>query len=655
MKGACGRVAKGILLLSWWLPCLLNSQPIKYQLLPLSFAPGSAALAASDSPIMDSLAAFLQKSGARIEIGGHTDNLGTSTQNEELSRVRAQAISDYLQTKHKIPLTQLSVKGYGPGQPIATNRTPAGRAKNNRIEITILSDIPSAALKPLRGVIRVRKAGLTDWREVQTTQRVSVMDWIETDSAGYCTLIFDRGGMVRVRPRTVLLCEEILPDRAGLWSEGGSCRIDNHSAGESKTQLTITTAATRVTSRSCDGFMVIQPNYLDAVSVWRGAVTVQDRLEGPVLDVAAGYGVRGRVGSALEPACVLPQTPVVNSVSGQDTIWFEPGKPVKFILRYSKPDTVSARILLSRDKDQQDVIAEIDTADDSLDYTAYAVDAVFASISAVNAAGLVSPRTPVRLICVARKTTGPKLVINRQTVETEDGKKVLRIDGMTDPLSKLAVNQDNIKIPDDGSFSMMIRLKPGTSRITLTATNRWGHATKRIINLTAGFRRQAMVFAGPSYLSGSGFNTSRIGLIYGASLATRLPNKLAFGLFAGSGKIRCRTTDWEPDGEHYQTTFMIGGLNLTYGLNPDAPVVFQAGIEAGLMYWKSYFDDELREWAFSPYGGLNAGATISLSERIGVAATAGAGYLRNKDKFNLGAQGTKYFLPTGRLGLVFGF
>jgi hypothetical protein len=100
---------------------------------------------------------------------------------------------------------------------------------------------------------------------------------------------------------------------------------------------------------------------------------------------------------------------------------------------------------------------------------------------------------------------------------------------------------------------------------------------------------------------------------------------------------------------------MLGGLGLAYQLNPAAPVVLRAGIEAGLMYWKSYYDEDLSEWAFSPYAGLTAGCAIPLSGRIGIAVTAGAGYLRNKDKPNLGAEGVKYLLPHGRFGLTIGF
>lgn len=655
MKGACARVAKGIALLSFWLPCLLNSQPIRYQLLPLSFLPGSASLSPSDTPILDSLASFLQKTGARVEIGGHTDNLGTPNQNEELSRLRAQAVSDYLQTKHKIPLSQLTVRGYGPSQPVATNRTPAGRAKNNRIEITVLSNIASAIMSRQQGTVRVRKPGMTDWNEVLTEQRITIADVIETDSAGRALIMFDEGAKIQLFPRTVVLCTEINSQVIQLWAESGSLHIDNYASVENTNRLTISSHDHKVISRSGDGFLIVRPNELDALSVWRGAMTVEDLRSGQTVEVKAGYGVQGIAGLPLESPMVLPSTPVIHSISGQDTLWLESGEPLKFTLYITKPDTITSWIMLSRDKERQDIIAEIMSNDDSLFFSGSRADAVYASVCGVSANHLISPWTASRLIGVARKTTGPKLIITRQSFEIQDHKAILRLEGKTEPLSRLAVNQENIRIPDDGSFSMMIKLKPGTNRISLTATNRWGHATKRIISLTPNLKHQLEIFAGPSYLSGSGYNTSRIGLSYGGAIKLRMSNKLYLGASGISGKIGCRTTVWEPEGDRYQTNFLLGGFGLAYHINPEARFVYHAGTEAGLIYWKSFYNEELYEWAINPYVGLNGGVMMVISGRCSFLLSAGAGYLRNKEKYNLGAQGIKYLLLAGRFGVVFSF
>jgi len=76
--------------------------------------------------------------GLRIEISGHTDNVGTTEYNKELSDNRAKSVYNYLIAKG-INLKRLTYKGYGETQPISTNDTELGKAENRRTEIKILS------------------------------------------------------------------------------------------------------------------------------------------------------------------------------------------------------------------------------------------------------------------------------------------------------------------------------------------------------------------------------------------------------------------------------------------------------------------------------------------------------------------------------------
>lgn len=73
----------------------------------------------------------------KIELGGHTDNVGRPEANQRLSEQRAKAVYDYLINKG-IPSDRLSYKGYGETQPVATNDTDEGRRENRRTEIKVL-------------------------------------------------------------------------------------------------------------------------------------------------------------------------------------------------------------------------------------------------------------------------------------------------------------------------------------------------------------------------------------------------------------------------------------------------------------------------------------------------------------------------------------
>jgi outer membrane protein OmpA-like peptidoglycan-associated protein len=74
----------------------------------------------------------------KIEIGGHTDNVGTADANLTLSQNRSQSVVDYLVSKG-ISKNRLVAKGYGMSKPTANNASEEGRQLNRRVEITILS------------------------------------------------------------------------------------------------------------------------------------------------------------------------------------------------------------------------------------------------------------------------------------------------------------------------------------------------------------------------------------------------------------------------------------------------------------------------------------------------------------------------------------
>ena len=73
-----------------------------------------------------------------IEVGGHTNNIPDHSYCDKLSRERAQAVANHL-IKKGISPSRIKYKGYGKRKPMTTNETKAGRAKNQRVEIKILS------------------------------------------------------------------------------------------------------------------------------------------------------------------------------------------------------------------------------------------------------------------------------------------------------------------------------------------------------------------------------------------------------------------------------------------------------------------------------------------------------------------------------------
>ena len=71
-----------------------------------------------------------------IEVQGHTNNIGDRNMLIELSEKRAQSVKNYL-TNKGISSNRISIKGYGPDNPVASNNTEAGRKQNQRVEFKI--------------------------------------------------------------------------------------------------------------------------------------------------------------------------------------------------------------------------------------------------------------------------------------------------------------------------------------------------------------------------------------------------------------------------------------------------------------------------------------------------------------------------------------
>lgn len=74
----------------------------------------------------------------KLELIGHTCSLGPTAYNQRLSERRAQSVFDYL-VSSGISANHLTLKGYGEARPVADNRTRAGRSRNRRVELRILS------------------------------------------------------------------------------------------------------------------------------------------------------------------------------------------------------------------------------------------------------------------------------------------------------------------------------------------------------------------------------------------------------------------------------------------------------------------------------------------------------------------------------------
>ncbi len=115
------------------------------------FDSGEASLNPRGSEVLSRLGAVLAKvEGRSIFVSGHTDDappsqrlVATYPTNWELSVARAVNVVRFLNEHAAVPAGRLVAAGHGQTKPVATNATPTGRARNRRIEILLIPDLPS--------------------------------------------------------------------------------------------------------------------------------------------------------------------------------------------------------------------------------------------------------------------------------------------------------------------------------------------------------------------------------------------------------------------------------------------------------------------------------------------------------------------------------
>lgn len=103
----------------------------------VEFESGSTTLTDNGRAILDEMAAALKKlPGKKVEVIGHTDGQGSRNSNLSLSKARADVVKTYFSGKGINP-DLISTSGLGPDQPLASNDSAAGRARNRRIEFRV--------------------------------------------------------------------------------------------------------------------------------------------------------------------------------------------------------------------------------------------------------------------------------------------------------------------------------------------------------------------------------------------------------------------------------------------------------------------------------------------------------------------------------------
>ena len=110
-----------------------------YTINDINYNTNSADITTESKNVLQSFADYLKKNeGIRVEIRGHTDNVGNPNTNLVLSTDRAFTVYDVLM-QYGVPKSRIQFKGFGDKKPIADNGSDEGKAKNRRVEIRFVN------------------------------------------------------------------------------------------------------------------------------------------------------------------------------------------------------------------------------------------------------------------------------------------------------------------------------------------------------------------------------------------------------------------------------------------------------------------------------------------------------------------------------------
>jgi len=107
----------------------------------VQFGSGKSVLTQADQQTLDEFAQQIaQQKHYIVQVQGFTDSVGSVEYNNQLSRRRADAVIQYLAAKHNVPPYRIYLIGLGKDNPVAQNTSAAGRARNRRVDVQLLTN-----------------------------------------------------------------------------------------------------------------------------------------------------------------------------------------------------------------------------------------------------------------------------------------------------------------------------------------------------------------------------------------------------------------------------------------------------------------------------------------------------------------------------------
>ena len=636
-------------------------QSIKFEFSNIQFPSGLTGIDPRTYPALDSLAEFLKNSGAKVEIAGHTDNVGSPQVNLFLSQQRAGAVRSYLISRHRLPSSQLIAQGYGDRFPLVPNLTADHRAQNRRVEITILSKIRTARLSYIQGNVFTRKQGISRWQPAALDQVLTIQDEVVTDSLGRAEITFNNGNRIKLSPKSNIVItkqswnEKEGSDETELRLLVGRILSKVAKLRSSKSLFSVSTPTAVAGIRGTEFVAEHKPDKTSLLSVWESEVSWKGQIsDSPEFMVGSGKGSICRDGQPPEPSVDLPAPPFPKSPAANDTFFYNPDRVRPITYHWSKPANIKAHLLVWQDVDQNEVLADVIVSADSFKMAPPKTDKIYWSLTAIDSIGFEGQPWPSRVLNLSRKLDNPRLDILSPKTDQKINSNLTMVNGQTEPKSVATVNGSVATTTSEGYFSQPVKLTPGINNIMITSTDRAGNITSVAFNVVSSplRRYELQPFGAGIKLLGGDMDYSAIGYIAGAKIAYNINEKYSFGVLGGYSEVGARDVIQVPN--EYLTSMILTGAFVKYAFAPGAPVTPYLTAEAGAIMWRNQYNNATLYESNSPFVAIGPGVRFNLNPGIGLQAEGKGGFMVNSDP-NSGPMDANNLFLVGSLGLCFGF
>jgi len=638
-----------------------RGQAIKFEFSSIQFRTGRTSIDPRTYPALDSLAVFLKNSGVKIEIAGHTDNVGGARANQRLSQQRAEAVRRHLISRHRIPASLLIAKGYGDLFPLVPNLTAEYRAKNRRVEITILSKIRTARLSYIQGNVFTRKQGVSSWQPAVLDQVLTIQDEVVTDSLGRAEITFDNGTKIKVLPRSdIVITKQAWDEKEGAGDTElkllmGRTLSKAAKLRSSKERFSVATPTAVAGIRGTEFIVEHLPDRTTLLSVWESSVSWRGQLAGSMeKEVPSGKGSRCRHGQQPEPLVNLPAPPFPKSPAANDTFFYNPDRTRSITYHWSKPADIKARLLVWQDVDQNEVLADVIVSADSFKMAPPKTDKIYWSLTAIDSIGFEGQPWPSRVLNLSRKIDNPKLDILSPKSEQKIKSNTALVAGQTDLKSLVTVNGQTVNTAADGGFAQPVKLTPGINNIMITSTDRAGNITSAAFSVVSSplKRYELQPFGAGIKLLGGEFDDSDIGFLGGLKAGFSITDHYTIGIMGAFGQIGA--TNFGTPAPGYLTDLTVVGAWGKYTFAPGATITPYLTAEAGAIMWKNQYNGATLYESNSPFMAVGPGVRFVLNPLISLQAEGKGGFLVNNEP-NSGPLDANNLFLTGSIGVCFGF